>query len=62
MPLPNDAITPSSSGQQALWFLYQIEPGSVAYNIFKTAIIRSDIDITAWQRGWQKIVDAIRLS
>jgi len=48
---------PLSYGQQALWFLYQIAPESVAYNIFDTALIRSDIDIPAWQRAWQKIVN-----
>ena len=68
MPIFNDNITPMtpetpasfhplSLGQQALWFLYQMAPESVAYNIFDTAVIRSDIDIPAWQRAWQKIVN-----
>ncbi|MCT7975717.1 non-ribosomal peptide synthetase [Laspinema olomoucense] len=46
-----------SLGQQALWFLYQMAPESVAYNIFDTAVIRSIIDITALYRAWQKIVN-----
>jgi amino acid adenylation domain-containing protein len=46
-----------SYGQQALWFLYQIEPKSVAENIFLTARIHSNLDIEAWQRAWQQIVD-----
>ncbi|MEG4345120.1 amino acid adenylation domain-containing protein [Microcoleus sp. A003_D6] len=67
MPVPNDTIAPMtpetpasfhplSLGQQALWFLYQMAPESVAYNIFDTAVIRSPIDITALHRAWQKIV------
>lgn len=46
-----------SHGQQALWFLYQMAPESVAYNIFQTVRIKSDLDIEAWQRAWQKISD-----
>ena len=48
---------PLSLGQQALWFLYQMTPESVAYNIFDTALIRSPIDITAFHRAGQKIVN-----
>ncbi|MCT7964314.1 amino acid adenylation domain-containing protein [Laspinema sp. D1] len=48
---------PLSLGQQALWFLYQMAPESVAYNIFDTAVIRSPLDITALHRAWQTIVN-----
>jgi len=34
---------PLSYGQQALWFLYQMAPESVAYNIFITVRIRSTL-------------------
>ncbi|MEG4025558.1 beta-ketoacyl synthase N-terminal-like domain-containing protein [Microcoleus sp. S13C4] len=51
------SFSPLSYGQQALWFLYQIDPQSAAYNIFDTALIRSDIDIPALQRAWQKMVN-----
>jgi len=68
MPILNDNITPMtpetpasfhplSLGQQALWFLYQMAPESVAYNIFITARILSNLDRKAWQRAWQKIVN-----
>jgi amino acid adenylation domain-containing protein len=68
MPVLNDTIAPMtpyapayfhplSRGQQALWFLYQMAPESVAYNIFDTALIRSPIDITGLHRAWQKIVN-----
>ena len=48
---------PLSLGQQALWFLYQMAPESVAYNTFNTALIYSNIDIKAWHRAWQNIVN-----
>jgi amino acid adenylation domain-containing protein len=47
---------PLSLGQQALWFLYQMARESVAYNVFNTALIRSNIDINALNRAWQKVV------
>ena len=51
------SFSPLSYGQQALWFLYQMAPESVAYNIFITVRICSDLDIPAFYRAWQKIVD-----
>ncbi len=48
---------PLSYGQQALWFLYQMAPESVAYNIFSTVRIRSTLDIPNLCRAWEKIVD-----
>ncbi|MEG4235326.1 amino acid adenylation domain-containing protein [Microcoleus sp. Pol11C3] len=56
-PETTASFHPLSLGQQALWFLYQMAPESVAYNIFDTAVIRSSIDITALHRVWQKIVN-----
>ncbi|BAY08321.1 non-ribosomal peptide synthetase [Calothrix sp. NIES-2098] len=46
-----------SYGQQALWFLYQMAPNSIAYNIFLTARLDSDLDIEAWERVWKQLVD-----
>lgn len=46
-----------SHGQQALWFLYQMAPQSVAANLFLTARIHSNLDLEAWQRAWQQIVN-----
>lgn len=48
---------PLSYGQQALWFLYQMAPESVAYNILITVQISSELDLGAWQRAWQKLVE-----
>ena len=48
---------PLSHGQQAMWFLYQIAPQSVAYNIYTTVRIGSELDLGAWHRAWQHIVE-----
>lgn len=46
-----------SHGQLALWFLYQMAPDSVANNIFLTARINSKVDLIAWRKVWQKILN-----
>ena len=48
---------PLSYGQQALWFLYQMAPESIAYNIFITVRIRSALDLLSLRRAWQKIFE-----
>ncbi|MFN6438443.1 MAG: amino acid adenylation domain-containing protein, partial [Nostoc sp. DedSLP01] len=50
-------IFPLSHGQQAMWFLYQIAPQSLAYNIFITVRLCGELDLGAWHRAWQKIVE-----
>jgi len=63
MPILNDNISPMtpetpasfhplSLGQQALWFLYQMARESFAYNVFNTALIRSNIDIKGEHPGF----------
>ena len=46
-----------SHGQQAIWFLYQMAPQSVAYNIYTTVWISSSLDLGAWHRAWLRIVE-----
>ncbi|MBG1262687.1 amino acid adenylation domain-containing protein [Nostoc sp. BAE] len=48
---------PLSYGQQAMWFLYQIAPQSIAYNIYTTVWISSELDLGAWQRAWENIIE-----
>ncbi|MFZ4557807.1 MAG: non-ribosomal peptide synthetase, partial [Pseudanabaena sp.] len=48
---------PLSYGQQAMWFLYQIAPQSIAYNIYTTVQINSDLNLEAWHRAWLQIVE-----
>ncbi|MDF5719515.1 MAG: amino acid adenylation domain-containing protein [Rhizonema sp. PD37] len=47
--------SPLSYSQKAMWFIYQIAPESVAYNIFITVKINSDLNIAAVIRVWSKI-------
>jgi amino acid adenylation domain-containing protein len=48
---------PLSSGQAAMWFIYQMAPESVAYNIFITAKINAYLDILAVNSVWDRIVE-----
>src|SRR4028118_220007 len=48
---------PLSYGQQAMWFLFQIAPQSIAYNIYTTVQITSELDLPAWRRAWLHIVE-----
>ncbi|MEH2221574.1 non-ribosomal peptide synthase/polyketide synthase [Nostoc sp.] len=49
--------SPLSYSQEAMWFIYQIAPESVAYNIFITAKIHSYLNITTVNRVWDKIIE-----
>jgi NRPS condensation-like uncharacterized protein len=40
-----------------MWFLYQMAPQSVAYNIYTTVRISSSLDLGAWHRAWLRIVE-----
>ncbi|HKQ74112.1 MAG TPA: MupA/Atu3671 family FMN-dependent luciferase-like monooxygenase [Blastocatellia bacterium] len=48
---------PLSPGQQALWFLQELSPESVAYNIAGAARIREEIDVFALRLAFQRLVD-----
>jgi amino acid adenylation domain-containing protein/non-ribosomal peptide synthase protein (TIGR01720 family) len=48
---------PLSYGQRAMWFIYEMAPESVAYNIFITAKINSYLNLTAFRRVWSKIFE-----
>ncbi len=51
------SLYPLSYGQRALWFLYQLEPESASYNIASAWSIRSDLDVPALRRAFQRLVD-----
>lgn len=55
-PEKDQYFYPLSRGQQALWFIYQKNPESVAYNIFHTVRLIGELDFEAWRRSWQKLV------
>ncbi|ABA25098.1 Amino acid adenylation (plasmid) [Trichormus variabilis ATCC 29413] len=44
-------------GQQALYFLQQLAPENYAYNIARAARIYGDLNIAAFHRAWQILVD-----
>ena len=48
---------PLSYNQQGIWFLYQLAPESMVYNVNFAARIRSDLDIPALRRAFQALVD-----
>ncbi|MBC6481909.1 MAG: hypothetical protein GDA56_33280 [Hormoscilla sp. GM7CHS1pb] len=45
-------------GQKALWFLYELEPSSSAYNMAITVRICSQLDVGALKRAWVALVAA----
>ena len=46
-----------SYGQRALWFMYQIDRQSSAYNIMYAAHVRADVDFPALESAFQKLVN-----
>ena len=46
-----------SYGQRALWFMYQIDRKSSAYNIMYAAHVRADVDIAALSRAFQVAIN-----
>jgi amino acid adenylation domain-containing protein/non-ribosomal peptide synthase protein (TIGR01720 family) len=48
---------PLSYGQQALWFVHQLDRSSAAYNVHIAFRIHSPLDIDALRSAFQKIVD-----
>ncbi|MCP4701907.1 MAG: amino acid adenylation domain-containing protein, partial [Gammaproteobacteria bacterium] len=56
-PEPAETVYPLSRGQQALWFLYQLAPDSVAYNTALTLRIRSTLEASALQNTFQALIN-----
>ncbi|HEY4426357.1 MAG TPA: amino acid adenylation domain-containing protein, partial [Pyrinomonadaceae bacterium] len=48
---------PLSYGQQSLWFLQQLAPESVAYNIASAIKIKTKADVAALRSAFQSLVD-----
>ena len=53
----SQSFQPLSYNQQGIWFLYQLAPESMVYNVNFAARIRSDLDISALRRSFQALVD-----
>ena len=48
---------PLSDNQQGIWFLHQFAPESSIYNVSFAGRIRSELDIPAFRRAFQALVD-----
>src|SRR5580692_1318095 len=51
------SLYPLSDNQQGIWFLCQFAPESSIYNVSFAARIHSDVDIPAFRRAFQALVD-----
>lgn len=56
LPIPRAGDLPLSFGQQRLWFIDQLEPGSPLYNNFAALRLIGDLDFSALEFCVQKIV------
>jgi len=54
---PESGSFPLSDGQKALWFLWQLEPESAAYNISSAVRIPGSLDVAALRAAFQGLVD-----
>jgi amino acid adenylation domain-containing protein len=50
-------VYPLSYNQQGIWFLHQLAPESMVYNVNFAARICSDVDIPALRRAFQTLID-----
>lgn len=57
VPQPPSSRHPLSHGQRALWFLQQLAPASAAYNVVRALRTTSELDVSALQRAFQRLVD-----
>jgi hypothetical protein len=53
----SQSFQPLSYNQQGIWFLYQLAPESMVYNVNFAARLRSNVDIPALRRAFQALVD-----
>ncbi len=56
-PTARDASLPLSFAQQRLWFLDQLDPGQVSYNIPLAVRLTGGLDISALEKSLNRIVD-----
>ncbi|MGD9899867.1 MAG: amino acid adenylation domain-containing protein [Calditrichaceae bacterium] len=56
VPTERTAGIPLSFAQQRLWFLDQLEPGNIFYNIPSTLILKGTLDLAALEKSVQTII------
>src|SRR5689334_16190882 len=54
---PADATKPLSYGQQQLWFLAQLRPGDMSYNVPFYLRLRGELDVDALRQALHAILD-----
>ena len=52
-----DALVPLSKGQESLWFVHQLAPESPAYNFLHVSRVATGLDLPAFRRAAQSLVD-----
>ena len=52
-----DASLPLSYGQQAMWFLHQLLPDDLAFNVAGAVRLRGPVDVAALRGALQQVVD-----
>src|SRR5512139_2886379 len=45
-----------SFAQQRLWFIDQLEPGTIAYNMFRAMRLRGALDVSALEQGFNQVL------
>ena len=53
---PRSGSLPVSLAQQRLWFIEQLHPGNVAYNLLGAVRLRGKLDIAALERSFKEII------
>ncbi|RKG56777.1 amino acid adenylation domain-containing protein [Corallococcus sp. AB011P] len=57
VPVPRDALLPLSFGQQRMWFIEQLTPGGISYNVPYFARLTGALDIPALERALAVLVE-----
>nr|WP_301542280.1 non-ribosomal peptide synthetase [Pyxidicoccus fallax] len=56
LPVPRSGALPLSFAQQRLWFLEQLEPGSVRYNIPTALLLEGRLELPALERAFSELL------
>jgi amino acid adenylation domain-containing protein/non-ribosomal peptide synthase protein (TIGR01720 family) len=56
LPVPRSGPAPLSFGQERLWFLEQLEPGTGAYNVPVALRIEGRLDVAALERSFGELI------